>query len=118
VTPRRADPERGAATVLVLALTGVLLLVGSALAVVAALLVDHRAAQAAADLGALAGARSLADGGDGCGVASSVVTANGAAVTSCLVSGREVRLRVVVEGPRWPGQDGDLEAEARAGPSP
>ncbi len=32
------------------------------------------------------------------------------------VDGRDVRLRVVVTGPRWLGQRGDLEAEARAGP--
>jgi hypothetical protein len=38
-------------------------------------------------------------------------------VTSCRVTGREVRLEVEVRGPRWLGQTGDLAAEARAGPA-
>lgn len=108
--------ERGAASVLVIALAGMLLLVGSALSVVAAIFVSHRTAQSAADLAALAGAQTQADGGDACAAARSVASANGAELTSCSVDGREVRLRVLVEGPRWLGQEGDLTAEARAGP--
>jgi secretion/DNA translocation related TadE-like protein len=115
VTGRPTD-ERGAASVLTLALAGVLVLVGAALSVVAALVVDHRAAQSAADLAALAAAQRVADGGDPCAAAAGVAAANGAVLTSCAVQGREVRLRVLVEGPRWLGQRGDLEAEARAGP--
>lgn len=114
--PPRGD--RGAATVLVLALTGLLLLVGAALAVVAAVFVAHREAQAAADLAALAGAQSVATGADPCGAADAVATANRAALTACVVDAREVRVRVVVDGPRWLGQHGDLAAEARAGPAP
>lgn len=108
--------ERGAASVLVLSLAGMLVLVGAALSVVGALLVDHRTAQAAADLAALAGAQTLSDGRDACAAAARVAAANGGTVTSCSVAGAEVRVRVVVAGPRWLGQDGDLEAEARAGP--
>ena len=48
--------ERGAATVVAVALTGVLLLIGAAAGVVGAIVVAHRRAQAAADLAALAGA--------------------------------------------------------------
>lgn len=110
--------ERGAVSVLVVALAGMLLTVGAALAVVAAILVAHRTAQSAADLSALAAAQTLADGGDACAVADSVAAANGAAVTSCAVTAREVRVAVLVEGPRWLGQQGDLAAEARAGPTP
>lgn len=110
--------ERGAASVLVIALVGMLLMVGAALAVVAAILVAHRTAQSAADLSALAAAQALADGGDACAVAASVALANGAVVTACAVASREVRVSVLVEGPRWLGQQGDLEAEARAGPAP
>ncbi|WP_246142842.1 Rv3654c family TadE-like protein [Nocardioides rubriscoriae] len=118
MTRRRSGEqgERGAATVLTLALAGMLVLVGAALSVVSALVVDHRTAQAAADLAALAGARALADRGDGCAAAGALAAANGAEVTACSVSGREVRVKVRVEGPRWLGQSGDLEAEARAGP--
>ncbi|MFB9315750.1 Rv3654c family TadE-like protein [Nocardioides plantarum] len=108
--------ERGAASVLVLALAGVLVLLGAALSVVGAMVVDHRTAQSAADLAVLAAARVLADGGDACGAAGRVAAANGADLTSCVVAGREVRVGTRVSGPRWLGQRGDLEAEARAGP--
>lgn len=113
---KRLRGERGAASVLVLAVTGLLVLVGAALSVVAAMVVDHRSAQSAADLAALAGAQAEAQGGSGCAVAARVAAANGAVLTACSVADREVRLRVLVEGPRWLGQEGDLEAEARAGP--
>lgn len=119
----RDRDERGAATVLVLVLAGLLLLVGAALAVVGAMVVAHRTAQAAADLAALAGAESAASGAGGaggadpCAAAAQVAAAHGAALTGCVVDGREVRVRTRVTGPRWLGQRGDLEAEARAGPA-
>lgn len=117
--PARARPARstrGAATVLVVALTGVLLLLGTALGVVAGMITDHRRAQAAADLAALAGASTAADGGDACGAAAAVADANGAVLATCAVEGRDVRVQVTVAGPRWRGWGEDLEAEARAGP--
>lgn len=118
--PRRraSGAERGAATVLAVAVLGLLLLVGSALAVVGAMVVAHRQAQTAADLSALAGARSLAKGGDACGAAAAVAAANGARLVDCSVEERDVRTTVSVDGPRWLGQSGDLDAEARAGPAP
>ena len=54
--------ERGSASPLVVACVGVLLLLGAALGVVAAMVRAHRDAQAAADLAALAAAQAL-----GCG---------------------------------------------------
>ena len=54
---RPRGDQSGAATLLVMAMAGVLLLLGAALAVVTALVAAHRVAQAAADLAALAGAR-------------------------------------------------------------
>jgi len=108
--------ERGAATVLTLAFLGVLVLVGAALGVVAAMVVAHRTAQSAADLAALAAAQSLVDGRDACGAAASVANDNGAVLTGCAVDGREVRVTLLVAGPRWLGQPADLVAEARAGP--
>lgn len=115
---RRPRPtERGAATVLVVACLGVLLLVGSALAVVAAMVTAHRAAQAAADLAALAGATAARDGGDACAAAGSVAAANGARLTRCAPAGAEVAVEVEVPGPRWLGQVHDLSAAARAGPA-
>ncbi|MEO9322731.1 Rv3654c family TadE-like protein [Nocardioides sp. C4-1] len=116
MTSSRRHDDRGAATLLTVALAGLLLFVGAALGVVGALLVAHRTAQAAADLAALAAAETAARGGDACGAAATIATANDAALTSCVVRGREVRVGVEVTGPRWLGQTGDLVAEARAGP--
>lgn len=112
--------DRGAATVLVVALAGLLLLVGAAAAVVGAIVVAHRTAQAAADLSALAGATVLADhsGRDPCAAAAEVAAANGAALTSCAVDGQDLLVGVTVPGPRWLGQERDLHAAARAGPEP
>ena len=110
--------EAGAATLLVLAMAGLLMLLGAALAVVTALVAAHRAAQSAADLAALAGARGVVSGVDGCLVASRVAVANGARVTSCVVRDRVVDLELEVPGPHWLGQTADLAARSRAGPAP
>ncbi len=97
--PRRSgDGERGGATLLAVALAGVLILFGAAFGVVAAMIVAHRTAQAAADLAALAGAAAVVEA-DPCGRA-----------------GLDVTVTVVVEGPRWLGQSADFDAQARAGP--
>lgn len=115
--------ERGAATVLTVAMAGVLLLVGAATGVVGAIVVAHRRAEAAADLSALAAATALAGGGgsghlgrDPCTAAAEVAEANDAELVECQIEGREVLVEVRVGGPRWLGQDRDLAAQARAGP--
>ena len=115
----RAHPtlERGAATVLVTACLGVLLLVGCALAVVAAMVSAHRTAQAAADLAALAGAAADQDGRDACAAATSVAADNGARLTRCSIADHDVTVEVEVPGPHWLGQRHDLAAAARAGPA-
>jgi secretion/DNA translocation related TadE-like protein len=113
---RTGAGERGSATPLVVSCAAVLLLLGCALGVVSAMVRAHRVAQSAADLAALAGAGALGRGGDACAVGAGLAQANGARLTGCAVRGREVTLRVVVTGPRWLGQVGDLAAEARAGP--
>jgi hypothetical protein len=51
---RRLRDEAGSATVLVLAMAGVLVLIGAALGTVAAMVQAHRLAQSGADLAALA----------------------------------------------------------------
>jgi secretion/DNA translocation related TadE-like protein len=109
--------QRGSATPFAVACLGVLVLLAAALGVVAAMVHAERRAQSAADLAALAAAQSLARGADGCAAGLRVAATNGAELTSCEASGREVRLRVEVTGPRWLGQSADLEAEARAGPA-
>jgi secretion/DNA translocation related TadE-like protein len=101
-----------------MAMAGLLLLLGAALAVVTAMVAAHRGAQSAADLVALAAARGVAAGGDGCDVARRIALANGARLASCAVSGRVVDVEVEVPGPHWLGQTADLSARSRAGPAP
>lgn len=108
--------QRGSATLLAVSFLGVLLLVGAALGVVAAMVWSHRVAQSAADLAALAGATQLQQGADPCAGASQIAADNGADLVSCVVHGQEVMVAVTVSGPRWLGQRGDLSARARAGP--
>ena len=86
-----ARDQRGPPTLLVPALAGVLLLLGSALGVVAALVRAHRVAQSAADLAALAGAGALQLGGDACGRAAEVAEANDARLTACSRQGSTPR---------------------------
>jgi secretion/DNA translocation related TadE-like protein len=109
--------ERGSAIPFTVACVALLLLVGSALGVVAAMVRAHRAAQSAADLAALAAASAVATGDDPCAAGADVAAANDALLTSCALAGREVTVQVVVEGPHWLGQPADLAAEARAGPA-
>jgi secretion/DNA translocation related TadE-like protein len=117
VTRPWTSDQRGSATPFAVACLGLLVLLAAALGVVSAMIHAQRRAQSAADLGALAAAHALADGADGCAVGGRIAQANGAVLSSCQVSGPEVRLRVEVAGPRWLGQTGDLAAEARAGPA-
>jgi secretion/DNA translocation related TadE-like protein len=116
-TVTRSHGQSGAAAVLVLALAGVLLLVGAALGVVQAMVVAHRRAQSAADLAALAGASAAANGRPACDSARTVALLNGAELTGCAVTDRTVAVSVRVPGPHWLGQQADLTAEARAGPA-
>ncbi len=111
-----AGDERGSATPFTIACLGLLLVLGAALGVVAAMVHAHRQAQAAADLAALAGATAAAHGGSACPAAGTVAAANAARLLTCGVTGREVTVRVEVPGPHWLGQAADLEAQARAGP--
>ena len=111
-----ARGQRGAATLFAVSCLAVVLLIGAALGVVAALVRAHRIAQSAADLAALAAASAV--GGDAypCAAGGATAAANGARMTSCVLVGRDATVRVQVTGPRWLGQTADLEAQARAGP--
>lgn len=108
--------DRGSATPFAVACLGLLILLAAALGVTTAIVHAHRQAQAAADLAALAAAAAVGRG-DPCAVGGGTAAANGAHLTSCTVAGRDVRVQVVVSGPRWLGQRADLVAEARAGPA-
>jgi secretion/DNA translocation related TadE-like protein len=108
--------ERGSATVLVLAFAVVVLLLGSALGVVAAVVRAHRIAQSGADLAALSAARALSLGADPCAEAGRIADADGVRLADCRVEGYAVSIVVTAPGPHWLGQISDLSAQARAGP--
>lgn len=113
----RGRDERGSAVPVVLVALSVLLLVGAALGVVAAMVRGHRAAQSAADLAALAVAGAVHSGADPCRLGAQIATANAATLTSCRLVGDEAEVGTTVEGPHWLGQLADLDAQARAGPA-
>jgi secretion/DNA translocation related TadE-like protein len=110
----RACTDRGGATVLVVAMAGLLMFVMTGLAAAGGLVTAQRRAQAAADLAALAGA-STPD--DACARAGEVAAANAAALEACRLDGDEVTVEVSVAGPRVPWRDVRVTAEARAGPA-
>lgn len=112
-----ARDDRGAGTLIVLAATGLVMFVGLALAGVAAIVLAHRSAQAAADLAALAGASAAASGGDACSSAERIAAANAATLRDCELTGEVVTVVVRVDGPRLAGRRYDVIAEARAGPA-
>ena len=101
--------ERGSATLLVLCTAGLLMTVTAGLLAVAGALVARQRAESAADLAALAGARSSqpGDGGGaaaadpGCTAAQRVATAARATVVACVAAGSPGRpvVTVVVEVP-------------------
>ena len=118
MTAGRAGTRRrdtGAATVLVVAMAGVLMVVTAGLATVGGLVTAQRRAQSAADLTALAAAAALE--ADACAEALRAATANAARLDSCAVVGSDVLVRVSVAGPTVPGRAVRVSAEARAGPA-
>ena len=97
---RRAPGDSGAATVLAIALSSVLLVVLVLASVVADLLAARQRAAAAADLGALAGAPAVLRGeAEACDAVALVVRADGGALRECRVDGQDVRV-VVSARPR------------------
>ncbi|GAB3654443.1 hypothetical protein GCM10027596_06280 [Nocardioides korecus] len=114
-TSRRRD-ERGAGTVLALAMTGVLVVVICLAGAVVAAVATHRTAQTAADLAALAGAGELQLGGSACGRAAAVARSNRSVLRRCRVQGSRVGVEVVADTVHLPGGALDLPARAWAGP--
>ncbi len=109
--------ERGAGSVLALAMTGVVVLVAFAVLGIGALVATHRLAQSAADLAALAGAQTLQGGGDPCARAAEVARRNGATLQGCRVEGWNLAVTVVRSSPRLLGQVFQQRARSRAGPA-
>lgn len=110
--------DRGSASLLVVALTGIVLLLGLAGAFLTATGAAHRRAQSAADLAALAGATAGQRGGDACAVAGQVADHNGAQSAACHVEGHDVVVEVLLAGPEFLGHSWELVGQARAGPDP
>jgi secretion/DNA translocation related TadE-like protein len=115
------DPERGAGTVLILGVVGTVLILAVGIAALGSAQNARGAAQAAADLGALAGAAALRDGFDPCGTAAAAVVRNGAEVASCEVREGGVVRVVTTRMPAgvagaFGGTLGPARASARAGP--
>lgn len=108
--------EDGSASLLVVALTGVVLLLGLSGALLTATAAAHRRAQAAADLAALAGATARQHGADACGTAGLVADRNGARATDCHLEEDDVVVRVALPGPEFLGHSWELVGRARAGP--
>ena len=106
-------PEDGAATVLVVAMAGLLMFLTLGLAAAGGLVTAQRHAQAAADLVALAGAGAV---DVACEEAARTAAANAAALDRCRVDGSEVRVVVSGAGPDVPWGEVRVSAEARAGP--
>ena len=90
--------ERGSASLMVATCLALLLTIGAATGMVAAVFRAHRAAQSAADLAALAGAAAGQRGDDGCVAADRFASANGAVLVSCRLDGDDVVVRAFGDG--------------------
>ncbi|WP_422740895.1 Rv3654c family TadE-like protein [Micromonospora sp. WMMD729] len=113
----RADPQRGGATVLLLALGLVFVLVGTFGAAVAATGMAAQRAAVAADLGALAGAARVLDGDPtACASAADIVQYNAGRMVGCVVDGLDVLVTVEVTFTPIPGLTRVAASTARAGP--
>ena len=111
-----ARGESGLATVVGVALVGLLVTVALTAAALVALVDAHRRAESAADLAALAGGGALADGADPCAAAARIARRNDARLGSCQVQASSVTVQVTVSGPRLLGMRPRLSGRARAGP--
>ncbi|HET7388394.1 MAG TPA: Rv3654c family TadE-like protein [Nocardioidaceae bacterium] len=115
--PSRSRSETGSATMLALTFLVVLATVAAGVAVLGGLLVGQRRVESAADLAALAGARALQRGQDGCAAAARTARANGARQLHCTVSGPVLTVDVGDDLTGLVGRTVSVRARARAGPA-
>ncbi|MEV6849625.1 Rv3654c family TadE-like protein [Actinoplanes sp. NPDC051411] len=114
---RAAADDRGAASILLLAIGLLMVAAGSAGAAIGNTRVARHRAQNAADLGALAGAaRAVYGEPDACARAARFVVANQGRMTACRVTDLEIVVRAEVEVRPLPGLVRRAEGVARAGP--
>jgi len=113
-----ADRDLGAATVWVLAAGLLTVLVALASSAAGAAMVARHRAQAAADLGALAGAGRAMEGEDAaCLRARGIVAANSARLVACRLDGFDLTVTTEVSPAGVAGLAGTARASARAGPA-
>lgn len=111
------QPDRGSATILVLAFGLVFAAAGIAGVAVGAARIGRHQAQVAADLGALAGAAHAIEGQEAaCGSAARYVEANGGRLATCQVDGLDVVVGVELTVDLPLGFPRQAHAAARAGP--
>lgn len=116
---KRLGDERGAASILVLALSALLGLIASTVVAVGAVGTARHRASTAADLAALAAAgRALEGAAAACAAAQDVAQAQGAGLGACRLTGdvADVAVEVRPAGPL--GRLGSARGSARAGPAP
>jgi len=110
--------------VLLLAVAAVVVVLALAVAALGSAQRARGAAQAAADLGALAAATAARHGSDACATAAEAVRRNGAELTACepepggVVGVRTARAAVGGGVGPWADLIGQATARARAGPRP
>lgn len=115
--PNLVRAERGAASLVAVAMMAVLLAITTGGAYVGSAVIARHRAQAAADLAALAAARHLADGtAVACSQASAVANAMRTVVTECVVEDLDVVVAVDVPVSLGRFDVGPARATARAGP--
>jgi secretion/DNA translocation related TadE-like protein len=114
--PGRPD-ERGSASLWLLGVGLAVLAFAGAVAGAGSVLVAEHRAQAAADLGALAGAVRAGQGDSAaCGRAGQIVVANGARLVECRLDGLDVVIGVEADPASFGDLVGPVRASARAGP--
>jgi secretion/DNA translocation related TadE-like protein len=114
---RRRVADRGSATVLAIAVIMLVTLAGIAGVTLGSALVARHRTAAAADLAALAGAATAADGQTAaCARARAVAAANRAGLASCRVAGQVVEVVAVIRLPSLFGVPMTARSRARAGP--
>ena len=113
----RHRDDAGVATVLTLALAGVLAASGLVGVLLAGAVAARHRAESAADLAALDAAAHVVDGPDSaCRAAARTARANGGRVVECDVDGEVVDIRVAAGYPGPLAGLGPATARARAGP--
>ncbi|HET9827818.1 MAG TPA: Rv3654c family TadE-like protein [Nocardioidaceae bacterium] len=112
-----AQDQHGSATVLAAVLMAALMGCAMLVTVVGEAVTVQRRVEAAADLGALAGASAAQRGEDACAAAGSVVTRNRARLTECSATGDVVTVRTTRATRPLLGLRFTLRSRAMAGPT-